>query len=136
MNSQGSDDAAAWIRGVEVKKVPGKFVYTNCLGRPYGTTLKNIKSVTFDTTRFGNFVHTIEFNPMVNEKQAIEAAENYLSQPLTQQYYEIRREYTFHKSPWEEAKRYFTNRGDSLTDLKFLEVLRLKDGNLRIECGS
>ena len=129
---------AADMRGVQLE-VPeaGKYKYTNALGRPYHTkSNKDIKSITFPISRFEKYMHTINFLPRVNEKQAIEAAEKYLSEPLTEEWYSKVQDDTFYEFPWESAKDTYKNRGETLTDLRFIEIIEIKDGKMKLILGS
>jgi hypothetical protein len=66
-----------------------KFKYINCLDREYFITPFDITSVEFDISRYGKFTHTITFPDPVCEKEAIEKVEEYLSEPLTEKYYDV-----------------------------------------------
>ena len=125
LNLHRSDLMAANFRGLEAPDEPeeGKFVYTNCLDRPYNDDEQKVKSVSFKISRYGKFTKTIKFSPKATEKEAIMAVEIFLSKPLTKQYYEKIKNDTFHEHEWKEAKKYFNCRGDCLTDAKFLEVV-------------
>ena len=116
-----------------------KFRYDNSMGRPYENRTRNIWSVTFDISRYGKYQMRISFPAPVTEAAAVEAAEDFLSQPLTSRYYEQIQDDTFHQYPYEVARHGFTTRGDALTDARYLEALVPSDereGELRIETGS
>jgi len=134
-----SDVMAANIRGLAepTEPTPGKFCYTNCLGE-IDNTEEKVKSVQFDLSRYGSVKKIIKFPTPVTYQEAILAAEEYLSQPLTKEYYEIIKEDTFHEHEWEEAKKWFKCRGDCLTDAKFLERADLTKyiDELVLWCGS
>lgn len=142
-----SDMIAAAIRGLSGPTEPkeGKFVYTNSLYddedqiREYENTLKTVKSVTFAISRYDKYEMTIRFdyqNPKT-EKETIEYVEAFLSQPLTEEWFNMVRDDTFHQYSWEEAKEYFKCRGDVLGDAKFLEDTYLSaDGNMTFSIGS
>ncbi len=112
------------------------FRYVNCLGREYDDTAARVGSLSFEVSRYGKFCITHAFDNPVTEKRAVEAAEAYLSQPLTEDYYARIRHDTFHQMPWEEAKDAFACRGACLTDARFLEVMRMDGDQLSLITGS
>jgi|SRR5579885_2656960 len=101
-------------------------------------TLK-VRKIQFDISRYGKYKKTIVFSETVSIADAIEAVEQFLSLPLNEEYYNFIKKDLFQESPWEEAKKHFENRGDCLTDRKFLERLQ-EDPNERglfvVFCGS
>lgn len=135
-----SDLIGATIHGLDAPDEPeeGKFVYINCLNRPYDNKKHQIKSITFDIDRYSEFQHTIEYQFPVTEENAIRDAEKFLSQPLTPEYYKKIQDDTFHESDWDEVKQWMICRGDCLSDKKFLEGSDLDEEtyNLTIWCGS
>jgi hypothetical protein len=98
-----------------------KFKYINSLDRKYVTDRHNISSVKFNISRYGKYNHVIKFPILVCERDAIEKVEEYLSKPLTEKFYNKIVDDLFHESPWATAEKWFTCRGDCLTDAKFLE---------------
>ncbi|MHB1952685.1 MAG: hypothetical protein ACYCOU_02965 [Sulfobacillus sp.] len=133
-----SVDAGAVFRGLPAStKAPvGRFVFTNCLGRPFNS-VAYIKKVTFGISRYGEYNHTIEFASPQTEKAAVAAAEDFLSQPLTQELYEQVRSDTALELPWNEAKEEFSCIGDVLGDAVFMELLIVKGpGHIEIVTGS
>lgn len=134
-----SDVIAANIRGLEepTEAEEGEFVYTDCLNG-YDHIKTNIKSITFDISRYCKHKHTISFDSPVTQEHAIRAAEDYLSQPLTCEYFDQIKDDLFDDfTSYVEAKEYFSCRGDCLTDAKFLERATLyPDGSLHLWCGS
>ncbi len=139
-HSISSADAGARIRGLPAATLPaieGAFCYTNCLRRAYDTQQRHIRAVEFDISRYGKHSRRIDFEQHVSEADAIHAVEAFLSEPLTQEYYESIKSDTFHRASWEEAQRCFTCRGDALTDARFIEVVDVdKQGVLRFGIGS
>ena len=113
-----------------------RFKYINCLHREYSTNCHNINSVIFNISIYGKYSHMFEFPNLVCEKEAIEKVEEYLSEPLTEEYYNIIVDDLFHELPWEKAKMCFIVRGDCLTDCKFLEYTKVIDGKLTFTMGS
>jgi len=133
-----SDVIAANIRGLEKPEEPenGKFKYTDCLGG--NTRLRNelCTHIKFDISRYGKHTHTLVFDKAMTINQAIKKAEEYLSEPLTEEYYNNIKDDLFNCEGWEEDKKYFKCRGNCLTDAKFLENVTWHDGVPIIECGS
>ena len=133
-------DLAAQLRGLSgatKSAVPGRFVYTNILDCEYDDAKHDIQSVLFNTSRYGKHHHVITFDELVTEKVAIEAVEAYLSEPLTEEYYNKIKEDTFHQIPWEEAKKEFRCRGATLTNSRFIEDTEVdEDGQLSFFVGS
>ena len=113
-----------------------QFKYINCLDREYSTNFYDITSVQFDISRYGKYTHKITFPQSVCEKEAIEKVEEYLSEPLTEEYYNNIVNDLFHEAPWEEAKDLFNCRGQCLTDCKFLEDVEIDNGMLTFSMGS
>lgn len=114
------------------------FEYRNSLGRPYNRKNKVITSVTFPLVRWeevNNPLHreTITFSSPVTEAEAIRVAEEFLSQPLTEEYYLVRPDYDV---PWREAQSEYDIRGDLLGDVIFLEEAENKNGNLYLALAS
>lgn len=127
------------VRGLPscvLKGHENKFKYINCLRREYLTNPPNINSVKFDISRYGAYTHTIEFPNLVCENEVIEKVEEYLSELLTEEYYNKIVDDLFHQMPWEKAKKHFTVRGDCLTDCKFLENTKVINGQLIFGMGS
>ena len=112
------------------------FKYINCLDRKYRQILKNVSEVRFDISRYGEKQRSLKFDSPVSENDAILAVEKYLSEPLTEEYYDMIKDDLFHGYSWDEAKACFTYRGDCLTDCIFLEKTEIIDGTLIFFCGS
>jgi hypothetical protein len=126
--SAATDASAVQVNG---------FKYTNSLDRAYNDAVPNVRSVTFDISRYGAFTHTLTFAEAVSEAHAIRAVEAYLSGPLTEEYYNKIREDTFDELLWGEAKEAFPCRGDTLTDAHYLEGAAVDDkGALTLVVGS
>lgn len=108
-----------------------EFKYINGLGRPFRKE-KNIKSVTFPISRYGEHEHTLFFKPSVNEEEAIIQAEEWMNQPFNEDYFDSVNDDIFQNDlTFEEAKKNYPTRGSLLTDLHLLESAnREKDGNL------
>lgn len=112
------------------------FKYINCLDREYSDDPCNITSVEFDISRYGKYTHTLNFDKAISEKEVITKVEEYLSEPLTEEYYSQIVDDLFHGSSYEEIKEDFLCRGHCLTDCKFLESTCVTNGKLEFFIGS
>ena len=115
------------------------FTYVNSLDREYNEEVLDVTSVTFYISRYASYEETINFDTPVSEATAIKAAEMYLSEPLTEDYYQAIKDDLFHEYEWTEAQREWTpyiHRGKCLTDCYFLEAIELDNGSLRLMPGS
>lgn len=96
------------------------------------------KGVTFAISRYRQHSHTITFDELCSVNDAIMVAEEYLSYPLTEDYYnKIKDDLFMNKWTWEQAQKEYKNRGECLSGCKFLESVELDDnGILSLFCGS
>lgn len=116
-----------------------RFKYINSIEREYNDVNRNVKSVTFSISRYSKYLMTIRFDfrePLKTEKETIEYVEDFLSKPLTEEWYQMVQDDTFHQYNWSEAQKLFECRGDILGDAKFLENTHLNGGNLSFSIGS
>jgi hypothetical protein len=116
-----------------------QFRYINCIGE-YENTRHYIRAVTFDISRYGKYEHTLKFLFPLTIKGAIEKAEEYLSQPLTKEYYQKIQDDLFHNEyDYETSIKWYNNRGDCLTDAIYLECINQPNPNgfhINLWCGS
>lgn len=113
------------------------FLYINSFDRKYDNTKQKIRLVTFPISRYNKYDHTITFDKARTEKAAIHVAEQFLSEPLTKEYYNKIKSDTFHQYSWKDAQKFFQCKGDVLTDLRFLENVMLdENGNATLDLGS
>lgn len=117
------------------------FTYTNSLERNYDDKNFKVRKITFDIGRYGECRKTILFDELVTEKTAIEAIEQYLSEPMTEDYYNVlflAGDLFCGGDRWEVSKSWMKVRGDCLGDCKFLEDIDPIDGKEHFEiwCGS
>jgi hypothetical protein len=117
------------------------FHYTNWLtaeGKtPYDTTTRNVYEVEFPITAYGEVVETARWKQPVTQAQAIAAVERYLSQPLTDAYFETLREQADLNMTWPEAKKDFPRRADLLGGHVFLESADVdKNGKMELITGT
>jgi hypothetical protein len=100
---------------------------------------KNVDKITFDISRYGKFTHTIEFNELVTEKFAVEKAEEWLSEKVTIDYLNsIKSDLFYNFDDLDKELEYIKdkNKGDLLTDCKYLEESKIYSTHLIINCGS
>ena len=115
----------------------GSFRYIHCMGHKYENIKSVFKSVTFHISRCGKYQHRIDFAVLVTERQAINAAENFLSGTLYRKYYNLIADDLFCKRlPWVEAMKEYKCRGDCLTGSRFIGGLTSVDGHIEFSCGS
>ena len=112
------------------------FTYTNSLDRRYKKD-KNVTSVNFSISRYRTCDHTIKFKEPISERDAIDEAEEFLSEPLTKQFLKdvIHEGNKFYYGDWniEDGEC----RGELLGGAIFLEEAHLDtDGQLTLGCGS
>ena len=135
-HAQGSTTAG-------INTLPLAFTYVNSLGRPYGTTNAGIKRVCFEISRHeavpGCASKIILKNgPTGSESEAVAMAEQFLSKPLTAEYYEMTRN-AVDSDTWQEAQGcgYNMQRGCLLSSLIFIEITEMDaSGCLTLVCGS
>ena len=75
----------------------------------------------------------------MTRKAAIQAAEAYLNQPLTQEWFEARADALFESDlTWEAAQKNYKTRGSLLTDMIYIEDLShvTEDGVMSMDFGS
>jgi hypothetical protein len=109
------------------------FMYIKCLCdnslEMYENDILYVKEVTFSISRFRENWEHLKMPEKCTVKEAIEAAEEYLSMPLTREYFDKNNKYDYDFNK-------VAIRGDLLGGSTFLEVLRLKNGVLSLHCGS
>jgi hypothetical protein len=112
------------------------FKYINSTESEYDDANKVVSSVCFNISRYGMHEHSIFFEEKVTIKTAIEAVEQYLSEPLTEDYYEKIKKDTFSQFNWKTAQEKFETRGAVLSDAIYLEEIDLNNGELTFFIGS
>ena len=104
-----------------------------------GRTAYTANKVRFHTSRYGKHSITLSFPEPKTQAQLISAAEDYLSKPLTEDYYNTVKDDIFGLAgePWNEARKSYHCRGDILGDATFLESVALDRNNvLQLIVGS
>lgn len=129
----------------ELKYAP--FRYINFLERRYDQEeltkgradpkFDRITSITFPFVRLADTEMTIDFSKPVSEAYAISEAEEFLSQPVTKDFFEKHKKNSFFdRNTFDSVKDYLTL-GDMMTDLRFLEMVsEYKPGKIRLVLGS
>lgn len=90
----------------------------------------------FEISRYGRHFHTLKLEPPRIVKNAIQLVEEYLNEPMTQEYFDTIKDDLFPGRTF----RSFTVRGDALGDCRFLETIdsEITEGGRRMKlvCGS
>lgn len=116
------------------EKYNNTFKYKICI--ELDDTKKIIDKITFNISRFRKYKHTIEFNEFVTQKYAVQKAEEWLSEKVTIEHYNIiKDDLTFwnHDDLNDILNK---NRGQLLTECIFLEEANVYSTHLFIDCGS
>jgi len=114
-----------------------RFRYGNSLGRSYARE-PTYYTVTFPISRYGPHQQTLCFREALSERDAVEEAEEFLSAPLTEEYFHLIQMDMHHHLTWEAARETFTTRGDCLCGAVFIERAEAPEGRgkLRLHTGS
>lgn len=127
------------IKNIYEKNENPLYKFKYILSTDIDNTTKNVDKITFNISRYGNFTHTIDFDEFVTEKSAIEKAEEWLSEKVTIDYFNSIKSDLFHTfCNVDEEIEYIKNKnkGDLLTDCKYLEETTIYSTHLKITCGS
>jgi len=96
---------------------------------------RDVVEVIFDISRYGRHTHRM-FISNCNDLEAIHIVEDYLSEPMTREYFDAIQDDLFPGTSFQE----FRVRGDALGDCRFLEQIKstsLGDGRrIKLICGS
>lgn len=96
---------------------------------------KKIRTIVFPISRFGKYKMSITFEEKVTELFAVKTVEEWLSKPLSEDYYNIVKDDLFHDNI--EAYGENINRGRLLGDCIFLEQINdVGSETFQIFCGS
>jgi hypothetical protein len=121
----------------QVLKKQGLFKYKIEIPNSAFSSVENVKCVRFDISRYGKYEAEQDFAKPLTVMGAIRKVEEFLSGPLTQEYYERVKDDTFHEFEWDRAQNYFKCRGAVLTDAIHLEGFNVDhNGVLRFSIGS
>lgn len=125
---------------IEMSQVE-QFKYIICDNVADKITYENtlVKSVTFNISRYGKFNKKLEFDSLITIKEAIEKAEEYLSEKVTPEYYAYVKDDLFYKfSDYRRNMNYICSlsRGNLLTDCIYLEEIQVYRKSLSLWCSS
>jgi len=118
---------------------PFKYMRDDTGSEDFSYSNGKVLSVKFDISRYGKYKHTLVFPTQISVEDAIEKAEEYLSEPITEEYYNTVRDDLFcHEFTWEDVKNKNYCRGDLLSDAIFLESVNVsrRSGCVTLRCGS
>jgi hypothetical protein len=97
--------------------------------------LKFVETVRFDIGRYNEISETITFKKPVSIKDAIKKVEEYLSQPLTAEYFnKVKSDTAYDDSTWDDVKDDFQIRGDIVAG--FLEDIEIDNSEIILITGS
>jgi hypothetical protein len=116
------------------EKYNNTFKYKICI--ELDDTKKIIDQITFNISRFRKYKHSIEFNEFVTQKYAVQKAEEWLSEKVTIEHYNIIKDDLTFWNHDDLNDILSKNRGQLLTDCIFLEEANVYSTHLFIDCGS
>ncbi len=112
------------------------FAYANNTGSEYENTQKVINCVRFCISRFRRYQICHYFEGRATVAEAVAYVEQYLSQPLTKQYYEMIHDDNFDsETSWDDHMLDW-NRGELLSAAVILEKCQIQAGELTFSIGS
>jgi hypothetical protein len=104
-----------------------KFRYTR---KKVNNSIKNVDSITFNISMTGIHQRKIYFLKPVGRLTAIRRIENFLSAPLTKDYYDMVKDDSFNIT----SRRVINLiRGDLLGNSKYIDTIHLNDGEMWFE---
>jgi hypothetical protein len=97
--------------------------------------LKFVESVRFDIGRYNEISEIIKFQKAVSIKDAIKKVEEYLSQPLTKEYFnKVKSDTQYDDSSWDDVKDDLKIRGDIVA--YYLEDIEIDNSEIILITGS
>lgn len=109
------------------------FSYTKCI--ELDGSIEYIQTIIFAISRFSKYKISIRFDKLYTEKEAVEKVEEWLSNKVSKDYYNIVSDDLFHDNLSDYGEK--PTRGRLLGDCKYLEVIKKIDGGtIEIFCGS
>ncbi len=99
---------------------------------------KNVDQITFNISRFSKYKHSIKFDEFVTKKYAVQKAEEWLTEKVTIEYYNlVKDDLIFSLSECNDLNYILSkNKGYLLTDCILLEKADIYSTHLIIDCGS
>jgi hypothetical protein len=112
------------------------FKYTLCI--ELDNTQKIVDRITFNISRFRKYKHSIKFNEFVTKKMALQKAEEWLSERVTIEHYNlVKNDLNISLVECEDLNYILSkNKGYLLTDCIYLEKAYMYSTHLFIDCGS
>lgn len=108
-----------------------RFELINCTGRDYDNNIEAINAVVFVANMKTGYEVLSRFSEPVTELEAITFVEDYLSQPMTHEYYLQVTGYNFENS-WKDIDEVYDCRGH-LLEINHLMDTRLIEGILYLD---
>lgn len=106
----------------------------------FNSDIKYIKYIVFDISRYGKYKYTIKCKSPKTEFEAIKLVEKFLSEPITQKYFQDLQDDLFNDIKFENLQENnITCKGDLLGDCIFLESITSLNGDhstVFFNCGS
>jgi hypothetical protein len=118
--------------------IEGAFEFnTDELGKQLNKKVKNVSSVEFEVTRYGELEpYIIKFDSPVTEVDAVIAAEQYLSAVMTREYFKEHSDESFDELVSEFVTSRKPVRGDVLGDLKNIDEIERSGKHIVLVLGS
>lgn len=132
-------DVYKYVDYEDIPSTPDHFTYEkSCVNdKPCYNSTKLVNTICFPISRYAKYNVYLRFRKPVTVQEAVKGAEKYLSQPITKEYYEEIQDNCFQGTfTWEAVRGMYKTRGAALSDLHFLENIKVQDGILRVSLGS
>ncbi len=98
-------------------------------------SIEYIRTIIFPISRYSKYKMSIRLDKIYTEKEAIEKVEEWLSNKVSKDYYNIVSDDLFHDNLKDYGKAPL--RGTLLGDCKYLEVIKkIEHETVEIQCGS
>ena len=113
-----------------------EFRYKICCENELNTCDNYVKFVKFQISRYGNHYHVLKFDEKITEPEAIKKVEEYLSKPITQEYFDL---VTADIIDWNWSFDNYKDlcRGKLLSGAFFLDCIdKLSDNAISLSVGS
>jgi hypothetical protein len=97
---------------------------------------RKVKSVNFNVGRFGQVKHRLEFPNSIRVSEAFEHIENYLREPLNDEYEHLAEIIEEKDCLNPKTINLYKIRGQIISSAIFIEDMYILKGDLNFECGS